>query len=448
MPSLRARGLTAPTLAAFAVVLALVAGMFALLVAAVRAMDGDVAAARQANVVLQASGQLERVVVDVETGLRGYLLTGDPQMLQPFDEGRAALRGQEAGVQRHLSDPAQRRRFAALRHAIDAYVYGYADPLRRGGPNLDHDGVVVSTREGKREVDALRARFAAFNAAEQRLAARGREGVDARMHRTLAIAGGGLVGSALLLGLLALALQRLVLVPVRRVARAARLLAAGHGDARVPPTGRGEVAVLARAFNGMAETLTAREDELRISNDRLRGILDHSTVAISIKDREGRYVVASRQWLADAGRTAAEVLGRNDEELFAPEAAAATRASDEQVLRSGHPIRVPREGADKAYDITKFALTRADGTVYAIATLGLDATDRRRALAEAVEASRSKSEFLANMSHEIRTPLNGVIGMAELLLQSELSPEQRDYAQTAATSGEALLAVINDILDF
>ena len=80
--------------------------------------------------------------------------------------------------------------------------------------------------------------------------------------------------------------------------------------------------------------------------------------------------------------------------------------------------------------------------------MATDVSDRKRALAEAVEASRSKSEFLANMSHEIRTPLNGVIGMTELLLQTELAPEQREYAQTAASSGEALLGVINDILDF
>ena len=90
---------------------------------------------------------------------------------------------------------------------------------------------------------------------------------------------------------------------------------------------------------------------------------------------------------------------------------------------------------------------KVDGTI-TLKGAFQDITELKQAEEKAKEASLAKSEFLANMSHEIRTPINGIIGMNELLLQTELNDKQRHFAELAQSSGQALSHLINDILDF
>src|SRR4051794_2890918 len=448
VPQRLLRGLSAPTAVAFALVIVLITGTFGALVLNIRGQHAVAQDALGAERILSASNAAERDLVDVETGLRGYLLTGEPRYLEPYETGRRGYAERFRTMQSLVHDHAQVVRLDALRRTAREYVDGYAAMRVAGHGAADGEDLA----EGKRRLDQVRDGFDDFNRAETTLGDGRRARTDATSSRSVLIAATGAGVSAIVLLLLWLYLQRAVLLPVRPVATAARRLASGRSDARVSLGGRGEVALLAQSFNGMADALFAREEDLRVAGDRLQGILDHATAMISVKDVDGRYILVGRRWEQRIGRTADDVIGRTDAELMPGRHAAPSRAADLQVIRTGEVLEYEREAitpdGTSTYLIVKFPLRDAAGDIYAVATMSTDVSDRNRALADAVEASRSKSEFLANMSHEIRTPLNGVIGMTELLLQTELSTEQREYAQTASGSGEALLGVINDILDF
>jgi PAS domain S-box-containing protein len=178
------------------------------------------------------------------------------------------------------------------------------------------------------------------------------------------------------------------------------------------------------------------------------------------KDREGRYLGCNQGFAEDAGlRSPAEVIGRTDHELVWWEHAVQFQPDDAAVRESG----VARLNFEEALTISegarwvrmsKIPLRDATGTMFGCLGVFQDITDERargeelrRARDAAEKASRIKSEFLASMSHELRTPMHGILGMVELVLESQLNQDQKECLDAIQSSAKVLLHIINDILD-
>ncbi|HEY7153301.1 MAG TPA: response regulator [Gemmataceae bacterium] len=200
-----------------------------------------------------------------------------------------------------------------------------------------------------------------------------------------------------------------------------------------------------------------------VSQQRTRLIVDSANDAYVAMDADGLIIDWNRQAEMTFGWSREEVVCRPLHEVIIPPShrAAHLRGVQQFLATSEGPllnrrIEVPalrRDGEEFPAELTISPIRY--GSEWVFSAFLHDITERKRAERELCEArdaaeaaSQAKSEFLANMSHEIRTPMNAIIGMTELLLDTPLNAEQRDYLETVKKSADALLSVINDILDF
>jgi two-component system, sensor histidine kinase and response regulator len=337
---MHAHSLTRLVIGWFSATALLLGGVFALLLISVITLRNDDRQAQRSSDLLAQSFAVERSIVDLETGLRGFLLTRQPQFLQPYTQAKAKLPAQIETLRRLARSQQERQQISRIASATSSYTSSYAAPLVATRGRLSARRTSQVALRGKRLIDSLRARLAAFGAGELALRERQRRSGTNGTSRAILLAALGLVASLGLLLVQRIYLLVRILRPVRAVSSAAERVAGGDLDVRVPEVGLGEVAMLAQSFNEMAHAIQSRDVE--ISDAR---------------------------------------------------------------------------------------------------------TQLEQAAAEATEASALKSNFLANMSHEIRTPLNGVVGMLSLLGDTGLSPEQREYVDVALSSSDALMKVVNDVLD-
>jgi PAS domain S-box-containing protein len=252
-------------------------------------------------------------------------------------------------------------------------------------------------------------------------------------------------------------------------------------------------------LNGRKHVLVAIDDitdqkrvEQALAEERhlLHTLIDTIPDYIFVKDTESRIIINNVAHRALLGATTQEeVVGKSDFEFFAHDLAAQYFADERAIIQSGQSLlnreepTIDAAGGPHWLLTSKVPLRDSRGKIVGIVGNSRDITERKRAeeelrryaaeletaraeqeenerrlhrLVEELEeakrraeaATQAKSEFLAKMSHEIRTPMNGILGMTELALDTDLTPEQRDYLTMVKTSADSLLSIINDILDF
>jgi signal transduction histidine kinase len=258
------RGLIGRLLVASGFLAIIVGGAFAVVLVTITELRGTTDLRRATRDALVSADSFEKLVIDLETGLRGFVITRDGSFLEPSNEARAALPEAARTLERLAADePIQLARVRRIVRATNAYLQQFALPLvdavRRGDASARS---LDNTLAGKRRVDALRAGLHSFREAERaRLSARDAD-VDEAARRATAAAVVGIAGSILLIVLFAGYLTRVIVQPLRRAAQMADRLAGGDLSGRMRESDVVEIGALQRSFNYMAGSLEKSRDEL------------------------------------------------------------------------------------------------------------------------------------------------------------------------------------------
>jgi len=344
-------GLTTRLLVATGVVAVMVTAAFAFLFFAMasvhRARDMATHSADESYV----ARDVRRLLGDMETSQRGFIITGEPSFLTPWEVGKQKLPERLTTLRNMVDDPGQADRAKKLQTDALAYVNDYAVPLveaaRRGEARVRS---LPASEEGKLRMETLRQELDTFLTTEFALSNAEQMKADRDYQQATIVAAVGLGASLLVTALSTLYLARGVVGPVRRTARMAERLSAGDLQARVPETGKAEIGVLERNFNAMGESLQRGRDALARVTDEQAALRRVATCVA-----EGR---PASEVFASVTEEVGLLLGAEITRLLRFEAdGSATVAA--AWTRAGNPMAV---GARIEIDITVAARVRQSGT--------------------------------------------------------------------------------------
>ena len=295
--------------------------------------------------------------------------------------------------------------------------------------------------------------------------------LTARLRRFVAIDFIVLLGSLLVAYVLSYGLQRAISEPIRELARTASSVSANENySIRAVKKGQDEIGVLFDQFNSMLDRIQERDVAIHMAHhdlerkveertSYLNALIENSPMAILVLDSSAMAQLCNPAFEQMFQYSRTEIIGRPVDGLIAEGSLFAEARNISRETFSGTPVAMvtKRMRKDRSFvDVEIHGVPLVvNGSVVGSLRIYQDISVRKRAeeaMRQAKEAaetsSRAKSEFLANMSHEIRTPMNGIMGMTDLVLDSELSSEQREYLKMVKASADSLLTLINDILDF
>jgi len=224
---------------------------------------------------------------------------------------------------------------------------------------------------------------------------------------------------------------------------------------------RAEVQTVRDENERVKSDLTVANEKIQIAERRLWHSIETIQDGFAFFDTDGRMIAANRSWLAvfedlpvAPGTSYIELLQYATEEGIVDIGEVSPGEWRDRMLRRWQGPN-PEPEVIRLWNGEYVKLIDQRGHGGDVVSLALNITDTvryekklKKAQLEAEAASKAKSSFLANMSHEIRTPMNGIVGMSELLIDTSLTDEQRLFADTIKSSGEALLVIINDVLDY
>jgi signal transduction histidine kinase len=340
--------LTRQTVVASGLLAVIIGAVFAVLLVAIVDQREVRDRALHARAQLGAADALLKLIIDLETGQRGFVITREEDFLAPWNTARSVLPVRARALARSATDPEQARRARMIGQAITSYIRDYSMPLvsaaRRGEQSATS---VRATEEGKRRVDFLRAEVAAFIEAERDIVAADQNRVDAAGRRAISFAVAGLAGSILVIVVFGAYLARAIARPIRRAAAMAGRLAGGDLAVRMAETGPAEVVELERSFNSMAGSLETSRAELTASRARVVAAADQSRRRIErdLHDGAQQRLVSLALELREAESTVPPELDELRERLARTAKGMAGVLEDLQELSRGiHPAILSEGG--------------------------------------------------------------------------------------------------------